>query len=107
MPPHPVTVRRNSPALHPTLLAGADVAMPIPRPAASSHNTILRYRRLQYAIATSAAARRNLVRHFPMSSTSASLLERLRTDPKSPAWQRMVEIYQPLIRAWLSRQDVL
>ena len=42
-----------------------------------------------------------------MSSTSASLLERLRADPKSPAWQRMVEIYQPLIRAWLSRQDVL
>ena len=42
-----------------------------------------------------------------MSSTSASLLERLRADPKSPAWQRMVAIYQPLIRAWLSRQDVL
>jgi RNA polymerase sigma-70 factor (ECF subfamily) len=42
-----------------------------------------------------------------MSSTSASLLQRLRADPKSPAWQRMVEIYQPLIRAWLSRQDVL
>ena len=42
-----------------------------------------------------------------MSSTSASLLDRLREDPRSPAWQRMTDIYQPLIRSWLHRQDVL
>lgn len=42
-----------------------------------------------------------------MSSTSASLLERLQADPRSPAWQQMTDIYQPLIRSWLHRQDVL
>lgn len=42
-----------------------------------------------------------------MSSTSASLLDRLRADPHSPAWQRLVDLYQPLIRAWLHRHDVL
>ena len=42
-----------------------------------------------------------------MSSTSASLLQRLREGPHSPAWQQMTDIYQPLIRAWLHRQDVL
>ncbi|HEX5103080.1 MAG TPA: sigma-70 family RNA polymerase sigma factor [Pirellulaceae bacterium] len=42
-----------------------------------------------------------------MSSTSASLLDRLRDGPQSPAWLRMNDIYQPLIRSWLHRQDVL
>jgi RNA polymerase sigma-70 factor (ECF subfamily) len=36
-----------------------------------------------------------------MTATSASLLDRLRTDPRSPAWQRLVAIYEPLVRGWL------
>lgn len=36
-----------------------------------------------------------------MTSTSASLLDRLRRDPQSAAWQRLVEIYEPLVRGWL------
>lgn len=42
-----------------------------------------------------------------MSSTSASLLERIRHDPAASQWQTLVEIYDPLIRSWLKRQSVL
>ena len=42
-----------------------------------------------------------------MSQTSASLLGRLQADPQSPAWGRLVEIYEPLVRGWLRRHDVL
>src|SRR5438045_2480430 len=38
-----------------------------------------------------------------MSATSISLLERLRLEPDAQAWQRLVEIYTPLIRRWLGR----
>ena len=40
-----------------------------------------------------------------MSSTSASLLDRLRADPQSAAWRNLVELYEPLIRAWLHRHE--
>ncbi len=40
-----------------------------------------------------------------MSDTSASLLDRVRRHPDDAAWQRLVSIYTPLIRAWL-RRDV-
>jgi len=40
-----------------------------------------------------------------MSATSASLLDLLRADPKSAAWQKLVELYEPLIRVWLHRQE--
>lgn len=39
-------------------------------------------------------------------STSLSLLERLRADPKDTAWQNLVEIYTPLIQNWLRRHQV-
>ena len=39
-------------------------------------------------------------------STSLSLLERLRADPKDSAWQNLVEIYTPLIQNWLRRHQV-
>jgi RNA polymerase sigma-70 factor (ECF subfamily) len=42
-----------------------------------------------------------------MSETSASLLEQLRLLPDAAAWQRLVELYTPLIRAWLRRQAQL
>lgn len=42
-----------------------------------------------------------------MAETSASLLDRLRTDPDSSEWQRLVQLYSPLIRNWLRRQEVL
>jgi RNA polymerase sigma-70 factor (ECF subfamily) len=42
-----------------------------------------------------------------MSSTSASLLERIRHDPAASQWQTLVELYDPLIRGWLKRQSVL
>jgi RNA polymerase sigma factor (sigma-70 family) len=41
-----------------------------------------------------------------MSQTSISLLERLRLHPESADWTRLVELYTPLVRRWLLRQDV-
>ena len=41
-----------------------------------------------------------------MSKTSISLLERLRLHPESADWKRLVELYTPLVRRWLLRQDV-
>jgi len=38
-----------------------------------------------------------------MPETSASLLERLRDRAHSVAWTRMVDIYSPMIQAWLRR----
>lgn len=35
--------------------------------------------------------------------TSASLLDRLKDDPDSDAWQELLQIYTPLIRSWLNR----
>ncbi|MDX1946988.1 MAG: sigma-70 family RNA polymerase sigma factor [Pirellulaceae bacterium] len=42
-----------------------------------------------------------------MSQTSASLLGRVQADPQSPAWVRLVELYEPLVRGWLRRHEVL
>jgi RNA polymerase sigma-70 factor (ECF subfamily) len=42
-----------------------------------------------------------------MSETSASLLDRLRASPDEDAWQRLVEIYTPLVRGWLRRHATL
>lgn len=41
-----------------------------------------------------------------MAETSASLLDRLRINPDPSSWQRLVEIYTPLIRGWLRRQGL-
>jgi RNA polymerase sigma-70 factor (ECF subfamily) len=41
-----------------------------------------------------------------MAETSASLLERLKDRLDSVAWQRLVDLYTPLIRSWLCRQGV-
>src|SRR5262245_40033292 len=41
-----------------------------------------------------------------MSETSVSLLEHLRAHPDGVAWRRLVELYTPLLRAWLSLQGV-
>jgi RNA polymerase sigma factor (sigma-70 family) len=38
-----------------------------------------------------------------MPETPLSLLERLRLRPDSGSWERLVEIYTPLIRNWLHR----
>lgn len=38
-----------------------------------------------------------------MSETSASLLDRLRDQPDEASWQRLVDLYTPLIRGWLRR----
>jgi RNA polymerase sigma-70 factor, ECF subfamily len=38
-----------------------------------------------------------------MPPTSASLLERLHDRADADAWCRMVDLYSPLIRAWLGR----
>ena len=42
-----------------------------------------------------------------MSVTSLSMLERLRHDPNESAWQRLVDLYTPLIRVWLRRYALL
>jgi RNA polymerase sigma-70 factor (ECF subfamily) len=39
--------------------------------------------------------------------TSVSLLERLRTQPDEAAWQRLDDLYRPLIRRWLLRDPTL
>lgn len=41
-----------------------------------------------------------------MPETSVSLLERLRQQPDADSWQRLVDLYTPLIRGWLQRYDV-
>jgi RNA polymerase sigma-70 factor (ECF subfamily) len=38
-----------------------------------------------------------------MLETSPSLLERLRTGPDADAWRRLVDLYTPLLHAWLRR----
>jgi RNA polymerase sigma-70 factor (ECF subfamily) len=38
--------------------------------------------------------------------TSLSLLERLTGQPTDPDWQRLVDVYQPLLRAWALRAGV-
>jgi RNA polymerase sigma-70 factor, ECF subfamily len=42
-----------------------------------------------------------------MDTTSASLLERLRASNDSAAWQRLDELYRPLIRRWLLSDPAL
>jgi RNA polymerase sigma-70 factor (ECF subfamily) len=41
-----------------------------------------------------------------MAETSATLLQRLNDRSDSVAWQRLVDLYTPLINAWLRRQAV-
>ncbi len=42
-----------------------------------------------------------------MRDTSQSLLERLRKEPDAPDWRRFTELYEPLIRGWLRRRNIL
>jgi RNA polymerase sigma-70 factor (ECF subfamily) len=41
-----------------------------------------------------------------MQNTSLSLLDRLRSAPGAESWDRLVELYTPLLRRWLARFDV-
>jgi RNA polymerase sigma-70 factor (ECF subfamily) len=41
-----------------------------------------------------------------MAETSATLLQRLNDRSDSVAWRRLVDLYSPLIHAWLRRQGV-
>ncbi len=41
-----------------------------------------------------------------MPETSLSLLDRLRASPDDTDWSRLVEVYTPLFRTWLTRADV-
>ena len=41
-----------------------------------------------------------------MHETSLSLLERLRHSPENDGWNRLADLYAPLIRTWLRRYDV-
>jgi RNA polymerase sigma-70 factor (ECF subfamily) len=41
-----------------------------------------------------------------MSETSLSLLDRLRLQPDKESWQQLVDVYTPLIQAWLRRHGV-
>lgn len=41
------------------------------------------------------------------NSTSLSLLQRLRRDSESTDWTRFVGVYEPLLRSWLRRKEVL
>jgi RNA polymerase sigma-70 factor (ECF subfamily) len=50
--------------------------------------------------------RRRGLRGSAVAETSVSLLERLRRQPGSEAWARLVDVYAPLVRGWLRRQGV-
>ncbi len=41
-----------------------------------------------------------------MDGTAISLLERLVQNPDSESWNRLVEVYTPLLRQWLRRYEV-
>ena len=41
-----------------------------------------------------------------MAETSHSLLERLREHPEGEDWRRLIDLYSPLLRAWLDRSGV-
>jgi RNA polymerase sigma-70 factor (ECF subfamily) len=41
-----------------------------------------------------------------MTDTSLSLLDRLSGSSDSQSWQRLVDLYTPLLRAWLARWEV-
>jgi RNA polymerase sigma-70 factor (ECF subfamily) len=41
-----------------------------------------------------------------MAETSATLLERLSDRSDSDAWRRLIDLYSPLIKAWLRRHGV-
>ena len=41
-----------------------------------------------------------------MQETSASLLERLRAGSDAEAWRRLVDLYTPLLHAWLRRYSL-
>ena len=41
-----------------------------------------------------------------MYETSLSLLTRLQQIPDSESWERLVELYAPLLRTWLRKYDV-
>ena len=41
-----------------------------------------------------------------MYETSLSLLDRLRHSPKNEAWNRLADLYAPMVRVWLRRYDV-
>jgi RNA polymerase sigma-70 factor (ECF subfamily) len=41
-----------------------------------------------------------------MHDTSVSLLDRLRDSPDAASWQRLVDLYTPLIQTWLRRQGL-
>ena len=46
------------------------------------------------------------IRNGQMSETSASLLQRLRGEPDAVSWQRLVDLYTPLVQGWLRRHFV-
>ena len=41
-----------------------------------------------------------------MNETSLSLLSRLTGSPEPESWNRLVELYSPLLKAWLRKYDV-
>ena len=41
-----------------------------------------------------------------MNETSLSLLNRLRRSPESESWNRLADVYAPLLRAWLRKYEV-
>lgn len=41
-----------------------------------------------------------------MTHTSLTLLARLRQSPDDDSWQRLAEIYTPLLRVWICKYDV-
>jgi hypothetical protein len=41
-----------------------------------------------------------------MDETSLSLLDRLKTENDSETWNRLHQLYAPLLRSWLGKYDI-
>jgi RNA polymerase sigma factor (sigma-70 family) len=41
-----------------------------------------------------------------MDETSASLLDRLQSEPDAASWQRLIDLYTPLLHGWLRRYSL-
>src|SRR5262249_4214633 len=48
----------------------------------------------------------HLAAEIIVTDTSASLLERLRVQPDAASWERLVQLYTPLLRGWLGRGGI-
>src|SRR5262245_1460270 len=62
--------------------------------------------RVELHIGGSPTGREAEIRRAALMETSASLLDRLAATPSDVDWRRLVNLYAPLLAAWLARAGV-